>query len=125
MLLYFLQEAGAQSSLGAVSIVATLIVHILIYRNIQKPLANLSLKVAVSIDKKEGAKLKDSNVRAIDRQLYGQPCLKASLEERGPMPYRRGIDDDEEDQPVTLTRTVAFGLLVGDENEAKVVMTQT
>jgi hypothetical protein len=56
--------------------------------------------VAASIDLKEGELPKGEDdegpsALAIEHQLYGQPCLKASLDERGPMPYRRNILDAE------------------------------
>lgn len=78
----------------------TAIVHYRLRRQIAGPLKNLSLEVAASIDLKEGELPKGEDDEgpsavAIEHQLYGQPCLKASLDERGPMPYRRSISDAE------------------------------
>lgn len=55
---------------------------------------NLSLQAAAAVDMQEGELpvSKDDEgptAVAVEQQLYGQPCLKASLDEREPMPYRR------------------------------------
>lgn len=80
--------------------VSTAIVHYRIRRQIAGPLKNLSLEVAASVDLKEGELPKSDEDEgpftvAIEQQLYGQPCLKASADERGPMPYRRSVADEE------------------------------
>jgi hypothetical protein len=80
--------------------VGTAIVHYRLRRQIAGPLKNLSLEVAASIDLKEGELPKSdddegASAVAIEHQLYGQPCLKASADERGPMSYRRSISDEE------------------------------
>ena len=79
---------------------STIFVHYRIRRQIAGPLKNLSLEVAASIDLKEGELTKSDEdmgpyAVAIEQQLYGQPCLKASADERGPMPYRRSVSDEE------------------------------
>lgn len=74
--------------------------HYRLRRCIAGPLKNLSLQVAADVDLAEGELPKSDSdegpsALAIEKQLYGQPCLKASIEERGPMPYRRSEGDEE------------------------------
>ena len=89
-----LKEGAVQSSLGIVPLVATILVHMAINRNVRKPLENLSLEVAAHVDETEGEqpidKAADTTFSgSIEYQLYGQPSLKPSLDEREPLPYRR------------------------------------
>lgn len=89
-----LKGGSTQAALGIVPLVATTLVHVLITRNVSKPLQNLSLEVAARVDEAEGEmpidKDSDSTFSGcIEYQLYGQPGLKPSLDEREPLPYRR------------------------------------
>lgn len=96
-----LKQGAIQSIFGFIPLVATIIMHRMLNRNIRKPLENLSLEVATAVDE-EGELELDSSVRsyaeAIEGQLYGQPSLQQSKDERGPLPYRRdgGIEEIEE-----------------------------
>ena len=89
-----LKGGSTQSALGIVPLVVTILVHMLITRNVRKPLQNLSLEVAASVDEAEGEMTIDQDAGntfagSIEYQLYGQPGLKPSLDEREPLPYRR------------------------------------
>lgn len=86
----------------------TILVHYRLRRQIAGPLKNLSLEVAASVDLKEGELPKSDedegpSAVAIEQQLYGQPCLKSSADERGPMPYRRSVSDEEKGMPSAPT----------------------
>jgi hypothetical protein len=39
---------------------------------------------------------KQPSAQAVEGLLYAQPCLKASTDERGPMPYRRELETNKE-----------------------------
>lgn len=98
-----IKEGSIQATMGIVPLVVTILMHIMLNRNIRKPLENLSLEVAASVDDKEGLQTVDKEADntfsgSIEYQLYGQPGLKPSLDEREPMPYRRD-EADVEEQP--------------------------
>lgn len=89
-----LKGGTTQSALGIVPLVTTILVHMLITRNVSKPLQNLSLEVAARVDEMEGEMAIDTDsdntfAGSIEYQLFGQPGLKPSLDEREPLPYRR------------------------------------
>jgi hypothetical protein len=97
----FMYWLSSQESLGPtifslIPFVCTILVHYHLRRNTVGPLKNLSLEAAAEVD------MNDSELRIsedengptaviVERQLYGQPCLKARDEEREPMPYRRTV----------------------------------
>jgi hypothetical protein len=83
-----IKEAPGPAACGFVPLVVTILVHMAIKRNIMKPLQNLSLQVAADIDIAQG-ELENAGNNSIDDQLYAQPILRASLDEREPLPYRR------------------------------------
>lgn len=77
-----------------IPLVCTILVHYRLKRNTIGPMKNLALHAAAEVDKEEGELpvSTDDNgptAVAVEHQLYGQPCLKASEDEREPMPYRR------------------------------------
>lgn len=77
-----------------VTVGGTLITHYQLRRNIAGPLKNLALEIAANIDIQEGElDLSDADAQpsteAVEELLYAQPSLKASADERGPLPYRR------------------------------------
>lgn len=82
-----IKKAWFQSMCGFVPLVASILVHITIHRNIRMPLSNLSLEIAADIDATDG-ELKEEYTHEI-KQVYEQPGLEGKGEERGPMPYRR------------------------------------
>eukprot|EP00545_Synedropsis_sp_CCMP1620_P004793 CAMPEP_0119012876 /NCGR_PEP_ID=MMETSP1176-20130426/7672_1 /TAXON_ID=265551 /ORGANISM="Synedropsis recta cf, Strain CCMP1620" /LENGTH=828 /DNA_ID=CAMNT_0006965913 /DNA_START=192 /DNA_END=2678 /DNA_ORIENTATION=- len=97
-----IKEGQIQGALGFVPLVVTILMHILLNRNIRKPLENLSLEVAADVDDAEGLQSVDEEADktfsgTIEYQLYGQPGLKPSLDEREPMPYRRDVHSGEPD----------------------------
>ena len=97
-----LKESALQSALGLIPLVATIIMHKLLNRNIRQPLKNLSMEVAADVDIKIGGRTVDKSCMgsfesSIEKQVYGQPSLKKSFDERDPLPYRR-IDLDEIDE---------------------------
>lgn len=99
---------------------STVFVHYRIRRQIAGPLRNLSLEMAASVDLKEGELPKSDEdagpyAVAIEQQVYGQPCLKASADERGPMPYRRSVSDEEKGMSAAPTSDDAL-----DESAAAV-----
>jgi hypothetical protein len=84
-------------------VIGTLVSHYQLRRTIAGPLKTLSLEIAAKIDNEEGElTLSDAadgapSAQAVESLLYAQPCLKASEDERGPMPYRReddGLDEE-------------------------------
>uniref|UniRef100_A0A7S1UM40 Uncharacterized protein n=1 Tax=Grammatophora oceanica TaxID=210454 RepID=A0A7S1UM40_9STRA len=90
-----LKEAPAQAACGFIPFGFTILTHMLINRNIRKPLESLSLEVAALVDQEDGEMTVESASYLIDNQLYGQPSLKTVNEERGAMPYRRSMRDME------------------------------
>jgi hypothetical protein len=95
-----IKEGSAQSTMGIVPLVVTILMHMMLNRNIRKPLENLSLEVAANVDEADGLITNDHQVdstfsASIEYQLYGQPGLKPSLDERAPLPYRREAGDVE------------------------------
>lgn len=95
-----IKEGSAQSAMGIVPLVVTILMHMMLNRNIRKPLENLSLEVAANVDEADGLITNDHQVdstfsASIEYQLYGQPGLKPSLDERAPLPYRREAGDVE------------------------------
>jgi len=82
-----IKKAWLQSSCGFVPLVASILVHMTINRNIRRPLNNLSLEIAADIDATDG-ELKEEYDNEI-KQVYEQPGLEGKGEERGPMPFRR------------------------------------
>jgi len=89
--------------------VCTILIHYRLRRNTIGPLKNLSLQAAAAVDIKEGELSiseddEGPTAVAVEHQLYGQPCLKASDDERKPMPYRRSIAGAEkETAPATAS----------------------
>lgn len=103
----------SQKSLGptifsVIPFVCTILVHCRLRRNTIAPLQNLSLEAAAEIDMSDG-ELTDRDdgsgptAVAVERQLYGQPCLKASDDEREPMPYRRNVAEEEAETAPPVT----------------------
>jgi hypothetical protein len=95
-----IKEGSAQAALGFIPLVCTIIMHRRIKDRLMKPLLNLSLEVAARIDEEEGELAvqeedQGSYAVAVERQLYGQPSLKASMDERAPLPYRRDMVTEE------------------------------
>ncbi|GKZ01292.1 hypothetical protein MPSEU_001080200 [Mayamaea pseudoterrestris] len=87
-----------------VTVIGTLLTHYQLRRNIAGPLKNLSLVIAAKIDTEEGELALSeadaaSSAQAVESLLYAQPSLKASEDERGPMPYRRKGDGTDEEAP--------------------------
>lgn len=91
-----LKESLGPTIFSLIPFVCTILVHYHLRRNTVGPLKNLSLEAAAEVD------MNDSELRIsedengptaviVERQLYGQPCLKARDEEREPMPYRRTV----------------------------------
>jgi hypothetical protein len=67
-------------------------------RQIIEPLRTLALETAGRIDREEGEMPSaldgdEPFADAIEKQVYGQPVLKRSEDEREPFPYRRDDDD--------------------------------
>ena len=96
-----LKEGAIQGALGFVPFAVTILVHRLLNRNIRQPLENLSMEAAAEVDIKEGVRLVDKELTssfesAIEKQVFGQPSLKKSLDEREPLPYRRDTVDEME-----------------------------
>jgi len=89
------KAAGPAIFTLVVAFLGTIIAHYRLRRNIAGPLKNLSLEVAASVDLKEGELLIHKEIDegpsaiAVEHQLYAQPFLKESCDERSPMPYRR------------------------------------
>ena len=79
-----------------------MIAHYVLRRNVAGPLKTVSLEIAAEIDAKRGDYRKGDDTEAtgmtdgIDNIVYAPPSLKPSGDEREPMPYRRGNDEDEE-----------------------------
>lgn len=97
------QEGTGPAIFCFIPLVVTIAFHRYLARNIIGPLKNLSLEVAADVDIQEGELSKapaqeeeESYAALVEHHLYGQPCLKASADERGPMPYRR---DDTKTMP--------------------------
>lgn len=82
-----IKEAPIQGVLAFFPLGATLIVHRLLFRNVIKPLENLSLEVAANVDIAEGELPSEDT----GEKLYGMPALDVDKEEREPMPYRREL----------------------------------
>jgi calcium permeable stress-gated cation channel len=96
-----LKEGTIQGALGFVTFAVTIFVHRLLHRNIRQPLENLSMEAAAEVDIKEGIRPVDKEPTgnfesAIEKQVYGQPSLKKSLDQRAPLPYRRDAVDEME-----------------------------
>mmetsp|Transcript_23160 Transcript_23160/g.38296 ORF Transcript_23160/g.38296 Transcript_23160/m.38296 type:complete len:806 (-) Transcript_23160:71-2488(-) len=93
-----LKEAGIQVYLAAIPLVATMIVHTLLYIKIIRPLRYLSLEVAADVDILDGELTTLSTLAP----LYAPPAL--FMDERGPMPYRRAprneVKPEEEAEPM-------------------------
>ena len=87
-----IKEAPGPSACGFVPLVLTILFHMYINRAIITPNRVLSLEDAGAADKEAGY-LERIGSTSIEDKLYGQPALKTSMDERGPMPYRR--DDGE------------------------------
>jgi hypothetical protein len=88
-----LKETPVQAGMGFVPFIITVLMHYFLNRNIRKPLRNLSLEVAAFMDEltRERRQDKESVLfsESIEQQVYGQPSLKPSMDERQPLPYRR------------------------------------
>jgi len=82
-----IKEAPGQAACGFVPLVASIMVHVAINKNIRRPLQNLSLQVATDMDLADG-ELENIGDNAVEDQIYAQPVLRARLEERRPLPYR-------------------------------------
>jgi hypothetical protein len=59
------------------------------------------MEAAAEVDIKEGVRLVDKELTssfesAIEKQVFGHPSLKKSLDEREPLPYRRDTVDEME-----------------------------
>jgi hypothetical protein len=85
-----LKEAPVQALCGFGPFGMTVIVHMMIRRNIIQYVENLSLEVAADIDLRDGELNSPSTFPpSIEEELYGQPALRMAADEREPMPYRR------------------------------------
>lgn len=93
-----LQEAGIQVYLAAIPLVGTLVVHVLLYVKIIRPLKFLSLEVAADVDILDG----ELSTLSTLAPLYAPPAL--FMDEREPMPYRRPRNEvkpaDDEVEPM-------------------------
>lgn len=87
-----IKKAPGPSMCGFIPLVTTILVHATINRNIRQPLRNLSLQAAADYDIADAESVFATEGGG-DGQLYGQPVLKAELEERAPQPYRRAVED--------------------------------
>lgn len=97
----YLQESVGPTIFSIIPFVCTILVHYQLRRNTIGPLKNLSLEAAAAVDEKEGELSiseddEGPTAVAVEHQLYGQPCLKASDDEREPMPYRRSVVGGDE-----------------------------
>ena len=98
-----IKEGQIQAILGIIALVGTIVVKSRLNRNIIRPLQNLAMSVAADVDIDDGEMdlLKDISTLAfrdaVEEQLYGQPSLKMSKDEREPLPYRRELNDVEND----------------------------
>jgi hypothetical protein len=95
-----LQESIGPTIFSIIPFVCTIIIHYRLRRNTIGPLKNLSLQAAAAVDMKEGELPiseddEGPTAVAVEHQLYGQPCLKASADERKPLPYRRNVGSEE------------------------------
>ena len=103
------QESLGPTVVSIIPFVCTILVHHRLRRNTIAPLKNLSLEAAAAIDMNDGELLSinehDNGPTAVvvEHQLYGQPCLKASDDERQPMPYRRNLAEVEEPETASPT----------------------
>ncbi|GKZ01291.1 hypothetical protein MPSEU_001080100 [Mayamaea pseudoterrestris] len=93
-----LKEAGGPAIFTAiVALVGTMIAHHQLRKNVAGPLMNVSLETAAEFDEKRG-ELKGDGNDTLESLAYAQPCLKASEDERKPMPYRRGEGEDSDEE---------------------------
>lgn len=90
-----IKESPAASGCGFVPVIVTVFVHqVVINRNIRGPLKNLSLEVAADVDIADG-ELEQTVSKSLEDQLYAQPALRACMDEREPMPYRRNASGED------------------------------
>lgn len=97
---FALQESAGPAIFSIIPVLCTVFFHYRLRRNTIGPLKNLSLQTAAEVDIKEGELPISEDDQgptavAVENHLYGQPCLKASDDEREPMPYRRNVGDGE------------------------------
>lgn len=78
-----IKEAPAQSAMGFVPFVVTILVHMYLGRKIIAPLRNLALEVAADVDIDEG------ELQGSTEKVYEIPSLNPAKEEREAQPYRR------------------------------------
>eukprot|EP00980_Cylindrotheca_fusiformis_P012968 scaffold3236_cov66-Cylindrotheca_fusiformis.AAC.34 len=83
-----IKKAPGPAGCGFIPLIVTVLFHIYIYRKIIVPNKQLSLEAAANVDREVG-ELQRLEGASVEDKLYGQPALKASENERGPMPYRR------------------------------------
>eukprot|EP00980_Cylindrotheca_fusiformis_P025798 scaffold14624_cov100-Cylindrotheca_fusiformis.AAC.6 len=87
-----IKKAPGPAGSGFVPLIVTVLFHIYIYRKVIMPNKHLSLEVAANVDREAG-ELEQLEGSSVEDKVYGQPALKASQDERGPMPYRREGQD--------------------------------
>ncbi len=93
-----IKEGPTQAIVGIIAIVGTVFVKSRLNRNIVRPLQNLAMSVAADVDIDDGEidLSKDISTlsfrESVEEQLYGQPSLKLSKDEREPLPYRRKLN---------------------------------
>lgn len=113
-----LKEGIGPAIFCVVPVVGTIYIHMRLRKHVIGPLQNLSLEVAADVDMEEGELSKSvhddgPSAMAVEEQLYGQPSLKASLDEREPMPYRR----EEKDTDVAVQELAAQEEGISDTKE--------
>eukprot|EP00980_Cylindrotheca_fusiformis_P025793 scaffold14624_cov100-Cylindrotheca_fusiformis.AAC.1 len=89
-----IKKAPGPAGCGFVPLIVTVLFHVYIYRKLIMPNIHLSLEVAANVDKEAG-ELQRLEGKSLEDKVYGQPALKASQDERGPMPYRREPESEE------------------------------
>ena len=84
-----IKQAPTVASVGFVPLVATVLIHRLLFRKLIAPTRKLSLNSAATYDLAHGEFTCDQ------RRPYQQPVLASDQEEREPFPYRRALDGAE------------------------------